>query len=62
MAASKQLRPILRIHDVLSLVGVSRSTLYAWIAADFFPKPVGLGVRSVGWREEAVEAWILSRQ
>lgn len=60
--ASKPVRRILRIRDVLSLIGVSRSTLYAWVAADSFPKPVGLGVRSVGWREEAVETWILSRQ
>jgi prophage regulatory protein len=61
MTTSKQLRRILRIRDVLSLVGVSRSTLYAWIATGAFPKSVGLGVRSVGWREEAVEAWMLSR-
>jgi prophage regulatory protein len=62
MNTTNQLRRLLRITEVLSLVGVSRSTLYKWVADEMFPKPVSLGVRSVAWREEAVEAWMLSRQ
>ena len=61
MASISQLRPILRIRDVLALVGVSRSTLYTWVAAKSFPAPVNLGIRSIGWREEAVEVWMESR-
>ncbi|WP_230463719.1 helix-turn-helix transcriptional regulator [Burkholderia ubonensis] len=53
---------ILRLLGVLDAVGVSKSTLYAWIAANQFPAPVRLGPRAVGWRESDVSAWLASRQ
>lgn len=52
---------IYRRPDVESLVGLSRSTLYAMIAEGSFPKPIKLGKRAVGWREGDVLAWLDSR-
>jgi len=53
---------ILRSHDVVRLLNVSRSSLYAWMRAGSFPKPVKLGERAVGWRVSTINAWIETRQ
>ncbi|MFD0908592.1 helix-turn-helix transcriptional regulator [Ruegeria arenilitoris] len=52
---------IYRRPDVESLVGLSRSTLYAMIAEGAFPKPIKLGKRAVGWRQSDVLSWLESR-
>ena len=48
----------LRLIHVRHRTGLSRSTLYARIAAGKFPKPVPLGGRAVGWLESEVEAYL----
>ncbi|MCC6000502.1 MAG: AlpA family transcriptional regulator [Pararhodobacter sp.] len=53
---------ILRRPDVEALVGLSRSTLYAWMARGEFPQPVALGARLVGWRESDIDAWLAARE
>ena len=53
--------PILRRPDVEAVTGLSRSTIYKWMNEGSFPKPVKLGPRAVGWREEQIEAWIADR-
>ena len=53
---------ILRRPDVEAITGLSRSTLYQWIAEGRFPRPVKLGTRSVGWRESEINAWVMSRE
>ncbi|MBF0141549.1 MAG: AlpA family phage regulatory protein, partial [Magnetococcales bacterium] len=52
---------MLRLPDVLKLIGVSRSTLYLWIRQNQFPSPIQLGANSVGWRASAINKWIDSR-
>ncbi|WP_432817408.1 helix-turn-helix transcriptional regulator [Sulfitobacter sp. JB4-11] len=42
--------------------GLSRSTIYAMIKAEAFPRPIQLGKRAVGWSEEAITAWIEERE
>lgn len=49
---------LLRLNAVLALIGVKRSTLYAWIHAGTFPQQRKLGVRAVAWLESEVIAWI----
>lgn len=58
---SKKIPRILRLQRVLDKTGDSRSGLYRKIAAGIFPAPIKLSVRSVGWREDEVEAWIEER-
>jgi prophage regulatory protein len=52
---------ILRISDVISRTGLSRSTIYLRIAQGTFPAQVKLGERSVGWSSQAVDEWIMQR-
>jgi prophage regulatory protein len=52
---------ILRRKQVESRVGLSRSSLYALIAAGAFPKQIKLSTRAVGWRESEIDAWVASR-
>ena len=49
---------ILRLPQVKTRVGLSRSSIYLAISQGKFPKPVRLGARSVGWLEAEVEAWL----
>lgn len=52
---------ILRLKDVISQTGLARSTVYKYIDAGSFPKPVPLGGRSVGWVESEIQGWIEER-
>ncbi len=52
---------ILRRKQVEKRVGLSRSTIYAKIAAGEFLAPIVLSARAVGWLESDINAWIKSR-
>ena len=52
---------IKRLSGVKSMVGLSRSTIYALMAAGKFPKSISLGERAVGWLESDIQGWIDSR-
>lgn len=49
---------ILRLPEVMSATGLSRSTIYAYVANERFPKPIKLGPRAVGWLVIDIEEWI----
>ena len=49
---------ILRLPQVLTRTGLSRSTIYLRISEGSFPRPVSLGGRAVGWIEEEVDDWL----
>lgn len=53
---------ILRLPDVIAMTGLSRSTLYARIAAGEFPAQLKLTQRAVGWRAQSVQDWIEKRK
>ena len=50
-----------RLREVMARTGLSRSTIYVWVAEGRFPKPVPLGERSVGWIESELEEWLRDR-
>ena len=52
---------ILRRQQVEELTGLSRSTIYAMMSNNQFPKPISLSARSVGWLEAEINLWIESR-
>lgn len=52
---------IIRLPEVKSRSGLSRSTIYALIKEGDFPTNISLGGRSVGWIEQEVDEWIASR-
>lgn len=51
---------VLRLPDVESITGLSRSTIYKKIKAGTFPKYMKLGSRSTGWLASDVESWVQS--
>lgn len=51
---------ILRRPEVEARTGLSRSTIYAMMAAGAFPVPIKLGTRAVGWPEAELTDWLES--
>lgn len=52
---------ILRLNNVINRTGLSKSSIYAFIKANKFPKSISLGLRSVGWLESEINEWIIDR-
>ena len=46
-----------RLPEVVQLTGVSRSTIYRWMANGEIPKQAFLVGNTVGWLESDVEDW-----
>ena len=49
---------LLRIHQVVTVTGLSRSSLYSFVAMGRFPALVRIGRRAVAWKNSQVQAWI----
>ena len=52
----------LRRPEVLTKIGISKTSLYNLEKAGRFPQHILLGPRTAVWDEAAVEAWMNSRQ
>ncbi len=48
----------LRLPEVKSRVGLSRSSIYAKMQHGEFPPPISLGARAVAWLESDIDEWI----
>lgn len=53
-----QLSPMMRKKEVLALTRFCNATLYNYIKAGTFPRPVPMGSRMVVWRRSEVQAWV----
>ena len=51
----------LRLPELKSVTGLSKSSLYALIRAKTFPSPVQLGPRTVAWVRSEVRQWAAER-
>ncbi|MFP6559452.1 helix-turn-helix transcriptional regulator [Paraburkholderia sp. B3] len=52
---------LIRLREVRTRVGLGASTVYRYLAAGKFPRPVDIGGGRVAWLESEVDAWIASR-
>jgi prophage regulatory protein len=58
---------VIRLKELTRLIGLSRSTIYDRMNPKSkrfdpsFPRPIKLGLASVGWNLSEVMAWITSR-
>lgn len=52
---------ILRLPQVKSLTGLSRSSIYNGMKEGTFPASIALGPRAIGWRASEIDTWITSR-
>lgn len=52
---------LLRLPEVKSFTGLSRSTIYLLIQRGAFPKPIPLVGRTVAWLQSDVDSWVQER-
>ena len=52
---------IIRLSEVLSQTGLSRATVYRFMAEKKFPPRRKLGEKSVGWVATEIETWLENR-
>ena len=52
---------IIRMKDLPSIVGLSRSSVWRLEKAGHFPPRRKLGANSVGWLHSDIQAWMLNR-
>lgn len=52
---------IIRMPQLVEKTRISRAHVYNLIGRGEFPRPIRLGRRAVGWREDEIEAWLASR-
>ena len=49
---------LLKIHEVMARVGLSRSVIYLKVSAGKFPRPVYPAKKAPRWRSDVISAWI----
>lgn len=54
-------RKLLRLPQVKDLTGLSRATIYRYVDAGEFPRPVKLGPRAIAWHASDIDGWIAGR-
>ena len=52
---------IMRLPEVRSRTGLSRTEIYRRMDDGTFPKAIPLGKRSIGWRSDEIDGWIHER-
>ena len=52
---------LLKLKQVMSITGLSRSYVYELAKAGTFPQPLKLSERSSAWLESEVQQWINER-
>ena len=55
---TKMTMKFLKLQNVMSITGLSRSSIYLAIAEGRFPKQVNLGARSIAFLESEVQEWM----
>lgn len=50
-----------RLPHLKQRTGLSRSSIYALIKLEQFPKPISIGKRAVAWLDSDIEKWICDR-
>ena len=52
---------LLRLPQVIEIVGLSKSSIYAKIKDGTFPPPIHISNRAIGWLDSVIEEWIEQR-
>ncbi|WP_430468768.1 AlpA family phage regulatory protein [Vreelandella titanicae] len=68
MSHNNRISIVLRMKQMTQKLSISRSSIYEKMNPKSprfdatFPKPIRLGAASVGWLENQVDEWLMSRQ
>ena len=54
--------PVIRTHELSSIVGVSRAQIHRLIRQGRFPRLLKLGPRASGIRRSTLEQWLAARE
>ncbi len=49
---------LIRLNKVISITGLSKSSIYEMMSKGYFPKNVRIGKRAVGWIDVEIYNWI----
>jgi prophage regulatory protein len=52
---------VMRLTEVVRVIGLSRASIYRLVVAGEFPRQFKIGTSAVGWLREEIEAWIIER-
>lgn len=52
---------LIRIKEVIKMVGISKSSIYSYINIGSFPKPIQISSRSVAWQRGMIEEWVMTK-
>lgn len=58
---AEHLQTFLRLKQVKTLTGLSRSSIYDAIKKGNFPSSISIGHRAVAWTEESIAHWQASK-
>jgi len=59
---SEAMRRMIRIKELLPMIGIKRRTLYDWMEAGEFPRPVNISGHAVAFYEDEIAAWQKERE
>ncbi|MCX3307464.1 AlpA family transcriptional regulator [Pantoea vagans] len=51
----------MRLPEVISTCGLSRSTIYDLISRELFPSQISLGGKNVAWLASEIDGWMQAR-
>lgn len=52
----------MRINEVIEMLSVGKSTVWAWVKADKFPKPIKLSEYVTVWKLSDIEEWVQQKE
>lgn len=55
-------KTILRTADVVTLLNISKPTLYRWVREGRFPAGVKYGPNTTGWPRHVVDQWLAAKE
>jgi len=58
---NKNEQRVIRISELMNIIGTSRSSVWRWVKDGDFPAPLMLGPNSVGWLASEVYEWLENR-
>lgn len=51
---------LLPLKGVIEITSLSKSSIYRFVRAGLFPKPLRISAGRVAWRDDAVSQWVES--
>ena len=52
---------LIRLPEVIQLIGIGKSTVWLWVSQKRFPEPIRLSSRTTVWKLSEINHWIESR-